>query len=368
MGEATIERSSGERLPLFVLGSGGLLAGEFLRLVEDHPRLRLAGLVTRSGGEPLGALQPQLSVARQQVTLDLPAGTAQLHAALQQGPAVLLLALPHGETAHLWRGLRQELGSAVERLSVVDLSADYRLKSAERYQRTYGHAHPDEAELARFRYALPELAGRGELAGCTRISAPGCFATALQLAARPAADRGLLDYSRPWSFFGITGSSGSGAKAKAGTHHPHRDQNLYAYGLQGHRHEAELLQGLAGSQQPTLIFVPHSGPFVRGIHVTAQLPLQRGVDLAALRAAYEERFAGQAFVELLPAGQVPELRQVVGSNRAQIGLAERAGQALVLVAIDNVIKGGAGQGLQALNLAQGWPENLGLPRAGLGVV
>ena len=352
-------------LPLWLAGAGGLLAGEFLRLVEGHARLELAGLITRAGGEWLAELQPQLT-ARRELRCVAPAeALAPLAEQLGRGPAVLVLALPHGETAGLWRRLRLELGGLAERLTVVDLSADYRLQDPRRYAAVYGQPHQDAEELARFRYALPELGAAPALRGATRLAAPGCFATALQLAARPGADAGLFDVGRPWSFFGITGSSGSGAKPKAGTHHPHRDGNLYAYGLSGHRHEAELLQGLAGPA-PALCFVPHSGPFVRGIHLTAALPLAAGVSAAELRAVYARRFADQPFVELLAEGRVPELRLVVGSNRAQVGLHVRGDQALLLVALDNVLKGGSGQGLQALNLALGWPEELALPRAGLG--
>lgn len=352
-------------LPLWLAGAGGLLAGEFLRLLEAHPRLELAGLITRAGGERLGDLQPQLARSGDLRALEPAGALAPLAERLARGPGVMVLALPHGEAQGLWRRLRLELGALAERLTVVDLSADYRLVDPQRYAAVYGHGHQDAEELPRFRYALPELCEPGALRGAARIAAPGCFATALQLAARPGADRGLFDPTQPWSFFGITGSSGSGAKAKAGTHHPHRDGNLYAYGLSCHRHEAELLQGLAG-RAPNVCFVPHSGPFVRGIHLSAQLPLAAGVSAAELRAVYAQRFAGQPFVELLPEGRVPELRLVAGSNRAQIGLHVRAGQALVLVALDNVLKGGSGQGLQALNLALGWPEDLGLPRAGLG--
>jgi N-acetyl-gamma-glutamyl-phosphate reductase len=354
-------------VPFALIGAGGMLAGEFLRLAELHPALELLGFSTRAGGERLDALQPHLSAGRERAALDLGQLTGTLAEALERGPAVLVLALPHGETAATWRGLRGELGTRAERLTVVDLSADYRLADPGLYADVYGREHPDVDELAAFRYALPELSAE-PLGGAGRLAAPGCFATALQLACVPAARSGLLDAARPMVLNGVTGSSGSGIKPSATTHHPHRDQNLFAYSIGGHRHEAELSQAL-GPTAPPIVFVPHSGPFVRGIHLTAALPLAPSVQDAELRAAFEAAFQGAPFVELLPAeGPLPSLRTVVGSNRAQIAVRARGATGLVLVTLDNVAKGGAGQALQALNLSLGFAEDAGLPRAGLAVV
>jgi N-acetyl-gamma-glutamyl-phosphate reductase common form len=253
---------------------------------------------------------------------------------------------------------------------VVDLAADFRLRDPELYRATYGREHPAPEWLAEFAYGLPELAP-GELAGARRAAAPGCFATALQLATVPAARAGLLDVSRPWILNGVTGSSGSGAVPRPGTHHPHRHGNLWVYAASGHRHEAELLQTLRSDGiEPPIHFVAHSGPFARGIHLTAALPLSEAhagsIDTGAAIEAFAAAFEGQPFVEVLPEG-VPDLRSVVGSNRASIGASVRGEVLTVMVTLDNMIKGGAGQALQCLNLMLGLSETSGLPRYGLGV-
>lgn len=349
-------------VPVFVYGSSGMLAGELLRLVEGHPELELRAALSRSGGQALRDLHPFLSSGGETVSVE--DGLAEL---ARSEPGLIVLGLPHGESAPAFLGLRDRLGDALDRHVVVDLSADFRLRARERYERAYGREHPAPELCATFRYALPELDPDG-FEGARRLAAPGCFATALQLAALPAARAGLLSTDAAWHFFAVTGSSGSGNAPKPGTHHPHRSGNLWAYGLAGHRHEAELEQALerVGSRA-RLHFVPHSGPFVRGIHLTAALPLGRPVPADEARAVYAAAFEGQPFVEIVDAG-VPDLRRVVGSNRASLGLSVRGEVLNVLVCLDNLIKGGAGQGLQAANLALGWPQDTGLPRAGLGAI
>ena len=368
--------SSVERVPLFVVGSSGLLAGELLRLAAEHPSLRVAGIVSREPGRALAELHPHLAGlalgAGARATIDQAAATRAIRSAVEEGdgaPVAVALGLPHGAAADAWRALRSELGDAARSVRVVDLSADYRLRSKDAYARWYGKPHGDADELDAFAYGLPELA-REELRGAARIAAPGCFATALQLAAWPAARAGLLNADEPWRFSAVTGSSGSGVTPTATTHHPFRDGNMRAYGLGGHRHEAELSQTLAGLDlAPEICFLPHSGPFARGIHMTAMLPLTdaaRGIGAESARAIFADAFEGAPFVRV-EAG-APELRSVVGSNSAAIGVFPRDRTLVVLVTLDNMIKGGSGQALQALNLALGLPEALGLPRHGLGVV
>jgi N-acetyl-gamma-glutamyl-phosphate reductase len=367
---ATLESSASH--PFWILGAGGPLAGEFLRLASGHPRLRLAGAATRQAGGELALLQPHLALSR--ATIDFAAAATELEGCLAEHPdadarPIAVLALPHGEAAKVWRELRARLGARAQELCVVDLSADYRLRDAADYERWYGSAHPDAEELAHFVYALPELA-RGRLLGARRLAAPGCFATALQLACLPAALAGILAARETWFLSAITGSSGSGAQPQSGTHHPHRHGNLWAYSLAGHRHEAELLQTLrelgSGALEPRLCFVPHSGPFVRGIHLTCVLPLARTLSSAEAGSVYREFYCDAAFVEVLPTP--PDLRRVAGSNRAALCAATRGDRLLVVLTLDNTVKGGAGQALQALNLTLGLPEEFGLSRAGLGVL
>lgn len=360
-------------VPLFLFGARGMLAGELLRLLELHPGLALAGAASRTPAE-LAAAHPHLAGPAAEGGADAfgaralasAAAESALAAALERGPAVAVLALPHGESSAAWSRLRASLGARAERLWLVDLAADHRLREPARYAAAYGHAHPDPGALGAFVYGLPEL-GREALRTARRVAAPGCFATALQLATLPAARSGLLDPSRAWIYAGVTGSSGSGNEPKAGTHHPWRHGNLWAYSLGGHRHEAELAQSLAAhSIAAPLHFVPHSGPFARGIHLTACLPLARALSSDAARTLYAEAFAGEPFVQVLASG-APDLRRVVGSNSAALGVSVRGDVLDVLCTLDNLVKGGAGQALQCLNLMLGFPETWGLPRSGLGV-
>jgi N-acetyl-gamma-glutamyl-phosphate reductase len=350
---------------VLVYGAGGMLAGELVRLLEAHPVFALAGAVTRTGGEALRGLHPHL--ASDATCLDHGAALRALATALREESAPapwLVLALPHGETAALWQGMRSELGPAAARVRVVDLSADYRLQDPQAHARWYGGPHPDPAELASFAYALPELHSVPE--GGARLAAPGCFATALQLATVPAAEAGVLDASRPWIFHALTGSSGSGVKPTAGTHHPHRHGNVWSYAHGGHRHEGELAQALAvHGLAPPVTFVPHSGPWVRGIHLSAVLPLAAELGTDRGRALYARRYDAHPFVDVLAEG-APDLRRVVGSDTAAVGVRVQNGALLVELTLDNLIKGGSGQALQAMNLAAGLPETLGLPRTGLG--
>ena len=363
-----MNRTATKTLPVWVFGAGGLLAGELLRILLQHPDLRLAGAVTRDGGQRLSDLHPQLAASG--ATTSVSAGIDELERSLVtselDGPAVVFFCLPHGQSSEVWAAMRERLGERAKDLIVVDLSADYRLSDRKLYEQWYG-PHPDPEGLDSFVYGLPESAG-DKLEGATRIAAPGCFATALQLATLPAARTGFLDWSLPWVFTGITGSSGSGIKPSATTHHPHRHGNLWAYALGGHRHEAELTAALTPGGSPAqIVFVPHSGPFVRGIHLTAHLPLAKDTTAEVARETFAAFYGDRPFVQVLDEGQ-PDLRTVVGSNRAALGITARGSSLIVTCAIDNVLKGGSGQAIQALNVALGQSETAGLPLHALGAI
>lgn len=355
-----------DAVPLWVFGARGLLAGELLRLAGAHPGLALAGAVSRTPAD-LAAAHPHLADDLAAVACSDDEAERALAARLAGGGrAAVVLALPHGESCALWSRLRARLGPAARALFLVDLAADFRLRDPDLYRAAYGRAHPDPEELAGFAYGLPEL-GRDPIRGAHRVAAAGCFATALQLAVLPAARAGLLDPTRPWIVHGVTGSSGSGAEPGPGTHHPFRDSNLWAYALEGHRHEAELRQALdAVGVDPPLHFLPHSGPFVRGIHASAALPLARPLASEDAHATYAEAYADEPFVRVLERG-APDLRRVAGSNSVALRAFVRGEVLHVLATLDNVVKGGAGQALQCLNLMLGIPETSGLPRSGLGV-
>lgn len=359
---ATHEKSRVQTMPLWVFGSSGMLGGELLRLLEQHPGF-VPTAVSRKA-TPLAESQPHVRSGVASASVE--DAERALGAALERGPAAVALSLPHGESGELFKRLRASLGSRLDQLVVVDLAADFRLADPELYRATYKHAHPCVDELADFAYGLPEF-HRARIVESRRAAAAGCFATAMQLAVVPAARAGILDDSAPWVLHGITGSSGSGVEPKPGTHHPYRHGNLWAYSLDGHRHEAELAQALQ-PLRAKLHFVAHSGPFARGIHLTCALPLAKSLSTAEARAIYAQTFAGEPFVEVVPLeGGVPDIRRVAGSNRAALGVNVRGDVLTVLCTLDNLVKGGAGQALQCLNLMVGFPETWGLPRSGLGV-
>lgn len=360
-------------IPLVVFGGGGLLAGELLRLVEGHPHLHVVAVSSRSE-RSLAEGQPHL-VATDAPTVSPESAEEQVVALAAVGPVAVAFALPHGESAPVWGRLRGRLGADAPRVTVVDLAADYRLRDPAEHQRVYGSVHADPEGLDTFVYGLPER-NRNALRESRCAAAAGCFATALQLATLPAAEAGWLDAERPWIFSGVTGSSGSGSTPSPVTHHPHRHGNLRAYGLTGHRHEAELLQSLRELRiggdvahedgTPALCFLPHSGPFARGIHLSAFLPLATPVSPDAACTRYRDAYADEPFVEVIEDG-APDLRRVVGSNRAAVAVVPRGDVLTVLLTLDNMIKGGAGQALQCLNLMLGLDETLGLPRSGMGI-
>ncbi len=246
---------------------------------------------------------------------------------------------------------------------VVDLAADFRVRDPALYERYYG-PHPAPHLLERFAYGLADVAG-AELRGARAIAAPGCFATAAQLALYPLARAGL-DLAP--SIFAITGSSGAGVQPRATTHHPMRAHNLFAYSVLGHRHEAEVLQSWRrwiGRDDATARLMVHSGPFVRGIYLTlhAYLPAGQRVsagDQGIAGCWYRDAYRGRPFVRVLDAP--PELTHAVGTNYALIHAATSAdgSEVQVTVAIDNLVKGAGGQAIQAMNLALGLEESAGL--------
>jgi N-acetyl-gamma-glutamyl-phosphate reductase len=276
----------------------------------------------------------------------------------------VFFSLEHGESSRV----AAEVFAAGPGL-VVDLAADFRVRDPALYERYYG-PHPSPELLGRFTYGLADVAGP-RLRGVRAIAAPGCFATAAQLALYPLARAGL-DLTP--SLFAVTGSSGAGVQPRPTTHHPMRAHNLFAYSVLGHRHEAEVLQGWRewiGRPDAAARLMTHSGPFVRGIHLTlhAYLPSGRSVSGGepgtAARDWYRDAYRDRPFVRVLDAP--PDLTHAVGTNYALIHAVESADgrEVQVMVAIDNLVKGAGGQALQAMNLALGIEETAGLKAGGI---
>ena len=342
-----------------VLGAAGYAGGELLRLLLQHPEVTDWVATSRSqAGKAIGEIHPGLAP----LTEARFSGAAPAEAA--RGADVVFLSLEHGESSRI----AGEVLAAGPGL-VVDLAADFRVRDPALYERYYG-PHPAPQLLGCFTYGLADVLGT-RLRGARAIAAPGCFATAAQLALWPLARAGL-DVSP--SIFAVTGSSGAGVHPRATTHHPMRAHNLFAYSVLGHRHEAEVLQGWrewVGRPDAGARLMTHSGPFVRGIHLTLHAYLPRdavveGGEAGALaRRWYGDAYAGRPFVRVLEAP--PELTHAVGTNYALVHAVESADgrEVQVMVAIDNLVKGAGGQAVQAMNLALGIEETAGLRGGGL---
>jgi N-acetyl-gamma-glutamyl-phosphate/LysW-gamma-L-alpha-aminoadipyl-6-phosphate reductase len=337
-----------------VIGGAGYVAGELLRLLLQHPEVTECVASSRSqAGKPIGEVHPALAPL---TNARFAGGTA---AETARGQDIVFLSLEHGESSRVAASVF-EAGPGL----VVDLAADFRVQDAAMYERYYG-THPAPELVSRFRYGLADVVGP-KLRGAKAIAAPGCFATAAQLALYPLAGAGL-DITP--SLFAVTGSSGAGGQPKPTTHHPARAHNLFAYSGLGHRHEAEILQGWrewVGRPDATARLIAHSGPFVRGIYLTlhAFLPAtpREGEGAPVL---FRRAYAGRPFVRLLE--NPPELTHAVGTNYALIHASESPDrrEVQVSVAIDNLVKGAGGQAIQAMNLALGIDECAGLTATGI---
>ncbi len=337
--------SGQERLRAGVIGGGGYAGGELLRLLLDHPRVELASVESATyAGEPLGRAHPRL------------AGRTALSFADRLDPArldVAFLASGHGESM---ARVPRLLGEAPS-LRIVDLSADFRFADPGAYERAQGRAHAAPELLGRFAYGLTEL-NRDAIARARLVANPGCFATAIALALGPLALAGLRGEVHVTA---VTGSSGSGARPSAATHHPTRAGNVRAYRPLRHPHALEvesLLDRLAGGDALRVALVPVSGPYVRGIYASCQLLLPDGWTERRIRDLYASLYEGASFVRL--AEEPPEVRDVAGSNRCDLHVAVRERRCAVLAALDNLVKGAAGQAVQNLNVMMGWEEGCGL--------
>ena len=325
-------------IDVLILGASGYGGGELLRWLSMHPAIAsIRGTARSHAGKAFHAQHPNL-----RGLVDGAFAATPDWAALAASPQpVLISALPHGELARHWPEYQAEwdrLG-LTDRLTVIDLSTDFRLDPA-------------------WVYGLVDWKP-GRMKGARRIANPGCFATALQLALLP-----LVGWKPAFvAVTAATGSSGSGAAPSDTTHHPTRATDFRAYKMLSHQHEVEVLRTLAteGWEAP-LSFVPQSAPMVRGIFATAQFPLPAGIEPSALRAHYEAFYKDRFFVRIVDGS--PRVAATTGSAFADIGVAARHGHGAVMVALDNLGKGMAAQAVQNLNLSLGLPEWTGLKVAG----
>jgi N-acetyl-gamma-glutamyl-phosphate reductase len=349
-----------KRFKAAVIGGSGYGGGELVRRLLLHPDVELVRVASVDFiGEPLCAAHPNL----EGVTALRFEGITPAEAAA--GMDVVLLGLPHKVSA------TKMLELIATGARVVDLSGDFRLRDAALYKRYYHADHPCPERLTdgTFVYGLPEL-NRDAIKAARYVASPGCFATTIELALMPLARAGLL--TGPVEVVGITGSSGSGVVPSAGTHHPVRAVNLRTYKPLDHQHIPEIDQTLrdAGAKDVTIRFVPISAPLSRGIFATcfAHVPDRTTAD--EIRALYTSAYENEPFVRV-PEKRLPEVAAVSGTNFAEIGVqvgtdGAEPGKRVVacFAATDNLIKGGAGQAIQSMNLMLGVDERASLQDPG----
>ncbi|MEZ4414668.1 MAG: N-acetyl-gamma-glutamyl-phosphate reductase [Gemmatimonadota bacterium] len=350
-----------EQIPAWVLGGSGYVGAEVMRLLWGHPLLRLQGAFAHGqAGGSIEELFPHLHGV-------LPGGTflpsSELDRILGGGPRVAVFScLPHGATAATLDQLLSAAQGAGKDLLLVDLSADFRLPTADAYKAVYGHDHPAPGRIADFTCALPEL--RADTPEGP-IAHPGCFTTCVTLGAAALHAQGLL--AGPIRVSAVTGSTGSGRTPTAGTHHPDRHGSMKVYKPLTHRHrpEMEMLLGrLTDGEDPRVLFVPTSGPFARGIHATLHMELSHSMSSSELVSSMQAFYSGSPFVHV--SADPPSLKEVVGTNRCRISAVVDGDQAVVVSTLDNLVKGAAGGAVQWMNRLAGLPESTGLLTPGLG--
>ncbi|MFJ3051844.1 N-acetyl-gamma-glutamyl-phosphate reductase [Pseudomonas nitroreducens] len=337
-----------------IVGGTGYTGVELLRLLAQHPQARVEVITSRSEeGVKVADMYPNLRGHYDGLAFSVPD-------VKRLGECdVVFFATPHG-VAHALAGELLATGTRV-----IDLSADFRLQDAEEWAKWYGQPHGAPDLLPEAVYGLPEV-NREAIKSARLIAVPGCYPTATQLGFIPLLENGLADASQLIADC-KSGVSGAGRGAKVGSLFCEAGESMMAYSVKGHRHLPEISQGLrrAAKGDVGLTFVPHLTPMIRGIHATLYARVaDRGVDLQKL---YEERYANEPFVDVMPAGSHPETRSVRGANVCRIAVHRPQGGDLVVIlsVIDNLVKGASGQAIQNMNILFGLDEHLGLSNVAL---
>jgi N-acetyl-gamma-glutamyl-phosphate reductase len=331
-----------------IVGATGYLGAELLRLLADHPVLDVAiAQADSTAGAALGDIYPALGRAYRHLVVD------GLEIAPLEQLDVVFVALPSGTSQSV-------VGALTGRVQlVVDLGADFRLQDASAYPRWYGWEHSMPELLPRAVYGLPEIYRR-QLSGASLIASPGCYVTAAAVGLQPLVAGGLVE---PTGIIvdGASGTSGAGKSTSANLHHPLANERFVAYGVLDHRHTPEMEQVIGAE----LLFTPHLAPMTRGILTTSYARPAAPVTTESLLERLAERYDGEPFVNVM-AG-LPSTADAYGSNVVHLTARadDRTGWAVVMAAIDNLVKGGSGQAIQAANVALGLDETAGLPLVGL---
>jgi len=329
-----------------IVGGTGYTGVELMRLLAVHPQARLTVITSRgNAGMPVAEMFPSL-----RGVLDLTFTDPDIEQLAECD--VVFFATPHGTAM-------QSVPELLDRgVKVIDLGPDFRLKDAEEWSRWYKQEHACPELLEEAVYGLPEL-NREAIRGARLVANPGCYPTCTLLAVMPLLERGLID-TKQLVVDAKSGVSGAGRQAQVRTLLCEAGENFSVYGLPGHRHHPEISQQfrqIAG-QSVGLVFVPHLLPMIRGMEATVYAGLVHGdVDLQAL---FEQRYAGEPFVDVLPAGALPDTKSVRGTNFCRLAVHRSGDTVIVLSVIDNLTKGASGQAIQNMNLMLGLEETLAL--------
>lgn len=338
------------KVKIGIVGGTGYTGVELLRLLAIHPRAEIVAVTSRGeAGMPVADMFPSLR-GLVNVAFSDPAQTDLTQC------DVVFFATPHGVAMSQAR----ELVKA--EVKVIDLAADFRLQDVAIFEKWYKLPHTCPEILKEAVYGIPEL-NREKIKTAQVIGNPGCYPTTVLLGLAPLLETGLIDFSAPIISDSKSGVSGAGRKAEIGTLFSEAGDNLKAYGVAGHRHHPEIhaqLTQLAG-QDLNFIFTPHLIPMIRGMLSTIYVKLTEKAAGADLQALYEKRYQHEQFVDVLPAGSLPETRSVRGANHLRIALHRQLdGYLTILVVQDNLVKGASGQAVQNMNIMCGFEENCGL--------
>ncbi|MCP4605431.1 MAG: N-acetyl-gamma-glutamyl-phosphate reductase [Proteobacteria bacterium] len=342
------------RRKAIIWGAGGFVGGELLRLLATHPYFELsAALSDTYTDKPVGQVYPGLAPY---TNIDFISLKNWSWDHILTGSWVLFSAQPHTKTMKTLPPVLKKIEGAD--VKVIDLSGDFRLNSAETYEKHYGAEHVAPEYLARFTYGLPE-GNRRLIAEADYVANPGCFATCAQLAILP-----MASLSSPVQFAAIdskTGSSGAGVAPKKTTHHPNRMNNFRAYKQLGHQHFPEIQSGwirAGGASDTPISFVPQMAPIVRGIFTTAHFFTTERVSQEEVVQLYKSFYAKTPFVRIVQGS--PSVIDVWGTNRCDISVTADGKIIAACAAIDNLVKGASGQAVQCANIACGFEETAGL--------
>lgn len=340
-----------KKLKVGIVGGTGYTGVELLRLLCIHPYVALTAITSRGdAGSAVADMFPSL-----RGLVDL-AFSDPAHANLSECD-VVFFATPHGVAMSQAQAL---LDAGVK---LIDLAADFRLQDTTVFEKWYKMPHSCPAILSEAVYGIPELY-REQIKSAQVIGNPGCYPTTVLLGLAPLLELGLIDFSAPIIADSKSGVSGAGRKAEVATLFAESSDTMKAYGIAGHRHHPEIcaqLKLLAGADLQ-FIFVPHLIPMIRGMLSTIYVKLSEQAKSLDLQAMYEHRYQHERFVDVMPAGSLPETRSVRGSNQIRIALHQQAdSDYLTLVVVqDNLVKGAAGQAVQNMNIMFALPENAGL--------